>query len=67
MSTAVLSVRVSPRLRSVQRIAVTMLLLTGVVNYVDRVALSIANPLIRQDLHLSIAQMGVLLSVFLWT
>jgi MFS family permease len=67
MSATVLSVRVSPRLRSVQRIAVAMLLLTGVVNYVDRVALSIANPLIRQDLHLSIAQMGALLSVFLWT
>jgi MFS family permease len=44
-----------------------MLLLTGAVNYIDRVALAIANPLIRQDLHLSIAEMGVLLSVFLWT
>jgi sugar phosphate permease len=57
----------SPRLRSVQRVAVGMLLLTGAVNYIDRVALAIANPLIRQDLHLSIAEMGVLLSVFLWT
>ena len=57
----------SPRVRSIQRMSVSMLLLTGVVNYVDRVALSVANPLIRQDLHLSIAQMGVLLSVFLWT
>jgi MFS family permease len=44
-----------------------MLLITGAVNYVDRVALSIANPLVRADLHLSIADMGVLLSVFLWT
>ncbi len=57
----------SPRLRSIQRVAVGMLLLTGAVNYIDRVALAIANPLIRQDLHLSIAEMGVLLSVFLWT
>ena len=37
-----------------------MLLLTGAVNYIDRVALSVGNPLIRQDLHLSIAEMGVL-------
>ena len=44
-----------------------MLLITGAMNYIDRVALAIANPLIRQDLHLSIAEMGVLLSVFLWT
>jgi len=44
-----------------------MLLITGAVNYVDRVALSIANPLVRADLHLSVAEMGVLLSVFLWT
>ena len=57
----------SPRLRRIQRIAVGMLLLTGAINYIDRVALAIANPLIRQDLHLSIAEMGVLLSVFLWT
>jgi sugar phosphate permease len=60
-------VAATPRLRSIQRVAVGMLLLTGAVNYIDRVALSIGNPLIRQDLHLSIAEMGVLLSVFLWT
>ncbi|MDE2006145.1 MAG: MFS transporter [Rhodospirillales bacterium] len=57
----------SPRLKTIQRVTVGMLLLTGAVNYIDRVALAIANPLIRQDLHLSIAEMGVLLSVFLWT
>jgi sugar phosphate permease len=60
-------VATTPRLRSIQRVAVGMLLLTGAVNYIDRVALSIGNPLIRQDLHLSVAEMGVLLSVFLWT
>ncbi len=57
----------SQRVKSFQRIAVAMLLTTGAVNYIDRVALSIANPLVRADLHLSLAQMGVLLSVFLWT
>ena len=56
----------SQRIKSIQRVAVAMLLITGAVNYVDRVALSIANPLVRADLHLSIAEMGVLLSVFLW-
>jgi MFS family permease len=36
------------------------------VNYVDRVTLSVANPTIARDLHLSPSQMGVLLSAFLW-
>ncbi|WP_428488429.1 MFS transporter [Rhodopila sp.] len=57
----------SQRVKAIQRVAVAMLLITGAVNYIDRVALSIANPLVRADLHLSIAEMGVLLSVFLWT
>jgi MFS family permease len=57
----------SQRVKSFQRVAVAMLLLTGAVNYIDRVALSVANPLVRADLHLSLGQMGVLLSVFLWT
>ncbi|HEX4367179.1 MAG TPA: MFS transporter, partial [Rhodopila sp.] len=57
----------SQRVKTIQRIAVAMLLITGAVNYIDRVALSIANPLVRADLHLSIGEMGVLLSVFLWT
>jgi MFS family permease len=56
----------SVRLRSVQRTALSLLVLSGAVNYIDRVALSIANPLIRHDLGLSIAEMGVLLSAFLW-
>ncbi|HEX4369353.1 MAG TPA: MFS transporter [Rhodopila sp.] len=37
-----------------------------VVNYMDRGTLSVANPLIRNELGLSIAEMGVLLSAFLW-
>jgi MFS family permease len=32
----------------------------------DRATLSVANPLIRNDIGLSIAEMGVLLSAFLW-
>jgi sugar phosphate permease len=40
--------------------------IAGTLNYVDRAALSIANPLIREELGLSIADMGLLLSAFLW-
>ena len=57
----------TPRLRSIQRTALALLLVAGVVNYVDRATLAIANPLIRRDLGLSIADMGYLLSAFLWS
>ncbi|MEU6586691.1 MFS transporter [Nocardia sp. NPDC046763] len=40
--------------------------MSGLVSYVDRATLSIGSPMIREDLHLSVAQMGMLLSVFLW-
>jgi sugar phosphate permease len=43
-----------------------MLVVAGVINYIDRATLAVANPLIRQDLGLSIADMGYLLSAFLW-
>ena len=43
-----------------------MLVVAGVINYVDRATLAVANPLIRADLGLSIADMGYLLSAFLW-
>ncbi|MBV9812608.1 MAG: MFS transporter, partial [Acetobacteraceae bacterium] len=41
-----------------------MLLTAAVINYMDRASLAVANPLIRHDLGLSVAEMGVLLSVF---
>src|SRR5881227_3007378 len=56
----------SRRIRRVQRTALVLLVIAGVVNYIDRATLAIANPLIRQDLGLSIADMGLLLSAFLW-
>jgi sugar phosphate permease len=59
--------KATPRLKSVQRIALVMLVVAGVVNYIDRATLAVANPLIRQDLGLSIADMGYLLSAFLWS
>ncbi len=56
----------SSRLASIQRRALILLVLSGALNYVDRATLAVANPLIRHDLGLSIADMGLLLSAFLW-
>ena len=56
----------SPRVRRVQRTALALLVLSGVINYIDRSTLAIANPLIRDELGLSYADMGLLLSAFLW-
>jgi sugar phosphate permease len=53
-------------IRSRQRSALIMLVFAGTLNYLDRSTLSIANPLIRQELGLSIADVGLPLSVFLW-
>src|ERR1700761_1624333 len=55
-----------PRIKRVQRSALTILVIAGTLNYIDRATLSVANPLIRQDMGLSIADMGLLLSAFLW-
>ena len=56
----------TPRVRRVQTISLALLVTAGVVNYVDRATLAVANPLIRADLGLSIPDMGLLLSAFLW-
>ena len=60
------AMKATPRVKSIQRMALAMLVVAGVINYVDRATLAVANPLIRQDLGLSIADMGYLLSAFLW-
>ena len=60
------AVTATPRVKSIQRAALAMLVVAGVINYVDRATLAVANLLIRDDLHLSIADMGYLLSAFLW-
>lgn len=54
------------RLRRIQRTSLTLIVVSGIVNYMDRSALAIANPLIREELGLSVGEMGVLLSAFLW-
>src|SRR5277367_4759927 len=60
------ALKATPRVRSIQRAALAMLVVAGVINYIDRATLAVANLLIRQDLGLSIADMGYLLSAFLW-
>ena len=42
-------------------------MIAGAVNYLDRSAVAIGNAPIRDSLHLSRAEMGVLLSAFAWT
>src|ERR1700744_1674482 len=54
----------TPRLRRIQWVAVTFLTLAGLVNYLDRSTLSIANHSISVELGLSASQMGLLLSAF---
>lgn len=56
----------SPRHKRMQTISLVLVVTAGVVNYVDRATLAVANPSIRQDLGLTIADMGLLLSAFLW-
>jgi sugar phosphate permease len=60
------ALKATPRVKSIQRTALAMLVVAGVINYIDRATLAVANLLIRQDLGLSIADMGYLLSAFLW-
>src|SRR3984957_18749821 len=52
------------RIAGIQIIAVSILSLAGVLNYIDRGSLAIANTTIRADLGISATRMGVLLSVF---
>ncbi len=54
----------SPRLKRLPIIAITFLTFAGIVNYLDRSTLSIANHSVTQKLGLSASQMGLLLSAF---
>jgi hypothetical protein len=48
-------------------IALTLLVLSVFINYVDRGNLSIAAPLLKNELGISASQLGILLSAFFWT
>jgi MFS family permease len=51
-------------IKSYKNLTILFLFLIGVVNYLDRSALSIANTSIQKDLGISPMQMGVMLSAF---
>jgi sugar phosphate permease len=44
--------------------ALILLAICALINYVDRGNLSIAAPLLKDELHISVTQLGILLSVF---
>ncbi|HEX3354319.1 MAG TPA: MFS transporter [Terriglobales bacterium] len=44
-----------------------LLVVSAFINYVDRANLSIAAPLLKNDLGISATQLGMLLSAFFWT
>src|SRR5580704_5977791 len=52
------------RIARIQIIAVSILSIAGIVNYIDRGSLAIANTTIRTDLGISATRMGILLSIF---
>jgi MFS family permease len=47
--------------------ALVLLTLSVLINYVDRGNLSIAAPLLKDQLNISVSQLGILLSAFFWT
>ena len=48
-------------------VALTLLVVSVFINYVDRGNLSIAAPLLKNELSISASQLGILLSSFFWT
>ena len=55
----------APRtLRRHQAVTLSLLFLAGIVNFLDRTSLSIANTTVAAEMHLSATQMGWLLSAF---
>ena len=61
------SLKPSSRIRRRQALALVLLVVCGVINYLDRATLAVANEYIRADLGLSLGQMGLLLSAFSWS
>ncbi|NIE73318.1 MFS transporter [Pantoea sp. Ap-967] len=57
----------SSRIRKIQTIALVLLFVIGIINYLDRSALSIANHAISTELGVTPTQMGILLSAFSWS
>src|SRR3989441_12988350 len=62
-----------PRMREKEKLSpalwgvLTLLFLALFINYIDRGALSIAAPMIKDEFGMSPGRLGVLLSAFFWT
>ena len=54
-------------IRRSQTLSLVLLVVCGVINYLDRATLAVANEYIRADLGLTLGQMGLLLSAFSWS
>ncbi len=48
-------------------VVLTLLVVSVFINYVDRGNLSIAAPILKNELGISASQLGILLSSFFWT
>ena len=59
--------QIATRMSSRERIVVLLLVISVVINYVDRSNLSLAVPLIQRQFALLPLQIGSLLSAFFWT
>jgi sugar phosphate permease len=65
---AMITIQAPPaRIRGRQILTLTLLVVGGVINYLDRATLAVANEFIRADLGLTLGQMGLLLSAFSWS
>jgi MFS family permease len=66
-STKIATLTVAPTKRVRLRwMFIALLVIGGIVNYLDRSTLSIGNTTIAKDLHLNTIEMGLLLSAFSW-
>jgi ACS family D-galactonate transporter-like MFS transporter len=54
-------------LSKVLRRVLVMLVVSVAINYFDRGSLSIAAPALKDELHISVSQLGILLSALFWT
>jgi MFS family permease len=61
------SSQIAPRMSSRDRIVVLLLVISVVINYIDRSDLSLAVPLIQRQFALLPLQVGSVLSAFFWT
>jgi sugar phosphate permease len=55
------------RVRRAQVLSLTLLVVSGIINYMDRGTLAVANSAIRQEMGVSLVEMGWLLSAFAWS